>query len=400
MGYMQMKKTHDAAMVIVERVYGERPRFNYYFGGSQGGREGLMVIQRYPDDYDGIAVDVPVVSFLSLTLAPVAVRIQEKPLENWVTPAKGNAIRAEFLRQTDELDGLEDGFINNYMAARAIFDLSQGDPSRDPWRALRAPDGVDPNPDDTSAAAKLTNGQIETLELVYSKYRYATPLANGVEAFGMWLPTTDPTGSNLIRNVRYRGQEGAADDAQMYTHAGILGVTGFVMQDLAANPLDYVEGGRWNDRREEVSEWLDATDPDLSEFYRRGGKMIVTIGSNDMLASPGAQIDYYQSVLDTMGRDTVDAFARFFVIPQGGHGLSGRSADLNGAGESIPVTQIPSQYDKRGLLMAWVERNEVLDPNLVVTAGDRSLPLCSYPTYPRYVEGAVDSAASYVCADP
>ena len=35
-GYMQMKKTHDAAMVIMERVYGERPRFNYYVGMSQG----------------------------------------------------------------------------------------------------------------------------------------------------------------------------------------------------------------------------------------------------------------------------------------------------------------------------------------------------------------------------
>ena len=53
-GYMQMKKTHDAAMVIVERMYGERPRFNYYIGNSQGGREALTVAQRYPIDYDGI----------------------------------------------------------------------------------------------------------------------------------------------------------------------------------------------------------------------------------------------------------------------------------------------------------------------------------------------------------
>ena len=40
LGYMQMKKTHDAAMVLIERMYGERPRFNYYIGTSQGGREG------------------------------------------------------------------------------------------------------------------------------------------------------------------------------------------------------------------------------------------------------------------------------------------------------------------------------------------------------------------------
>ena len=41
LGYAQMKKTHDAAMVIIERAYGERPRFNYYIGTSQGGREAL-----------------------------------------------------------------------------------------------------------------------------------------------------------------------------------------------------------------------------------------------------------------------------------------------------------------------------------------------------------------------
>ena len=58
-------------------------------------------------------------------LAPELIRIQEKPLANWVTPAKVNAIRGEFMRQCDALDGLADGIINNYMACRAIFDVSR-----------------------------------------------------------------------------------------------------------------------------------------------------------------------------------------------------------------------------------------------------------------------------------
>src|SRR5208283_2256512 len=108
-------------MVIMERVYGERPRFTYYFGASQGGREALTVAQRYPADYDGIVADVPILGFSTLMLAPELIRIQEKPKTNWVTRSKVNAIRAEFLRQADKLDGLEDGIINNYMAARAIL---------------------------------------------------------------------------------------------------------------------------------------------------------------------------------------------------------------------------------------------------------------------------------------
>jgi hypothetical protein len=400
LGYLQMKKTHDAAMVIMERVYGERPRFNYYIGSSQGGREALTVAQRYPADYDGIIADVPIVSFSTLMLAPELIRIQEKPLSNWVTRAKVNAIRAEFMRQADKLDGLADGVINNYMAARALFDLSQGDPKRNPWAALRAPDGVDPDPHDTSANARLTDGQIATLKFVYSRYPFATPLANGVRSFGMWVPNTDPSGSGLIETRRYRGQEGAGDSAPLHGHLGVLGVTGFLMQNLSANPLDYVEGGPLNQRREQLSEWLDSTNPDLSAFYKRGGKMIVTIGTDDTLASPGAQLDYYQSVLDKMGRDQVDAFARFFVLPQTGHGLSGRSSGTNGDGESVAAFAIPNQFDRTALLLAWVERNEAPGKTLIVTAGGRSLPMCSYPNYPRYKGGPPESAASYESTAP
>lgn len=400
LGYMQMKKTHDAAMVVMERVYGERPRFCYYIGGSQGGREGLTVAQRYPADYDGVVADVPIVSFSSLMLAPELIRIQERSLSNWVTRSKASAVRAEFIRQADKLDGLADGVINNYMAARALFDMSQGDPKRNPWVALRAPDGVDPDPSDTSPAARLTDGQIATLQFVYSCYPFASPLANGVRSFGMWVPNTDPAGGGLIADRRFRGQEGAGENAPMHAHLGVLGVTGFLMQNLSANPLDYVEGGPLNRRREQISEWLDSTNPDLSAFYRRGGKLIVTIGTDDTLASPGAQLDYFQSVLDKMGREQVDAFARFYVLPQTGHGLSGRSAAMTGDGQAVPPFPIPNQFDRIALITAWVERNAAPGKTLVVTAGGRSLPLCSYPSYPRYKGGPPESAESYESTAP
>lgn len=397
LGYMQMKKTHDAAMVVIERAYGARPRFNYYVGGSQGGREALTVAQRYPADYDGISANVPIVGFSTLMLAPELIRIHEKPLANWVTPAKVDAIRGEFMRQCDGLDGLADGVINNYMACRAIFDVSQGARGRKPWAAKRCPNNVDPNPEDTTANACLTDGQISTLELTYSRYRFATPLAHGTRTFGMWVPNTDPSGSGLIANARFRGQEGAAPDAPMHAHLGVLGVVGFLMKDLSANPLDYVEGGRLDQRRQQLSAMLDATNPDLAAFNKRGGKMIVTIGTNDTLASPGAQLDYFQSVLDRMGRATVDRFARFFVMPQAGHGLSGTSYGVTGEGRRIPTAPIPNRYDQLGMLIQWVENGVAPAMSTTVTAGERSLPLCSYPAYPRYRSGDPAMAGAYQC---
>ncbi len=398
LGYMQLKKTHDAAMVIVQRAYGERPRFNYFFGGSQGGREALTVVQRYPADYDGVSAEVPIVSFSTLMLAPGLIRIQERRLANWVTPAKVNAIRGEFIRQCDRLDGLVDGVINNYMACREIFDVKRGAPNRRPWSAKRCPDNADPNPLDTSAAACLTDGQIATLEMVYSPYVFATPLANGVRSFGMWLPNTDPSGSGLIAPTRFRGQEGAAGDAPPHNHLGTLGVTGFLMRDLNADPLDYVEGGLRNTRRVELSAIVDSTNPDLAAFRKRGGKLIVVVGTNDTLASPGAQIAYYQSVIDRMGRAAVDSFARFFVLPQADHGLSGRSYGVDGDGRETAATPIPTAYDRVGLITDWVERGKAPGTSVTATARDRSLPMCSYPEYPKYVSGPTGEASSYTCA--
>ena len=303
---MQMKKTHDAAMVIIERIYGARPRFNYYIGTSQGGREALTVAQRYPADYDGIFANVPIVGFSTLMLAPELIRIHEKPLANWVTPAKVNAIRGEFMRQCDGLDGLADGIINNYMACRAIFDVTQGAPDRTSVGREALSEQRRSRIRRTRARnACLTDGQISTLELVYSRYRFATPLAHGAQTFGMWVPNTDPSGSGLILNTRFRGQEGAAADAAMHSHLGVLGVTGFLMKDLSANPLDYVEGGALNRRRAgALGDRSTRRIRTCRPSQKRGGKMIVTIGTNDTLASPGAQLDYYQSVLDKMGRAT------------------------------------------------------------------------------------------------
>ena len=297
------------------------------------------------------------------------------------------------MRQCDALDGRTDGVINNYMACRARFDVSQGAKDRNPWEAKRCPNNVDPNPADTTASACLTDGQISTLTLVYSPYRFATALANGVRTFGMWLPTTDPGGSGLIADVRFRGQDGAADNAPVHAHLGVLGVTGFLMGNPQANPLDYVEGGALDNRRHQLSEWLDSTNPDLSRFASRRGKLIVAIGTDDTLASPGAQLDYYQAVIDRMGRARVDEFARLFVIPQVGHGLRGNNCSVDGDGKTIPVAPNPSTFDRVQLLVDWVERGIVPGTSITVTAGDTSMPMCSYPMYPKF------SGGSFACSD-
>ena len=133
-----------------------------------------------------------------------------------------------------------------------------------------------------------------------------------------------------------------------------------------------MEGGPLNKRRVELSAIVDSTNPDLSAFQKRGGKLIVVVGTNDTLASPGAQMAYFQSVLDKMGRPAVDSFARFFVLPQTGHGLSGNTYNTDGDGKPVTVQPIPNAYDRLGLIMDWVENGKAPGKSVTVTAGERS----------------------------
>ena len=152
--------------------------------------------QRYPADYDGVAANVPIVSFSTLMLAPELIRIQEKPAANWVTPAKVNAIRGEFMRQCDKLDGLADGVINNYVACRAIFDVTQGAPNRHPWAAKRCPNNVDPESRQIRALTPVSptarsQRSSSPTRVTSSPRRSRT----ATQSFGMWVPNTDPSGA-------------------------------------------------------------------------------------------------------------------------------------------------------------------------------------------------------------
>jgi feruloyl esterase len=336
---------------------------------------------------------------------PVAIRRQEIPLANHVPQVKARAIAAEFMRQCDALDGLADGLINDYLRCREIFNVTDGKGSKSPWASRRCAEGRDPAPTDASAQACLTDGQIQTLQFIFSNQKYVATMAHGSKSFGMWAPSTEvavgglppASGNSLLSDIRFKGQEGAAADARVFSSLGSLGVTGFLLQDLAANPLTFTESKSLVARRKLLSDWFNSNNPDLSAFQRRGGKLIVAIGTNDTLASPGAQLDYYAALTKRMGRQ-LDGFARLYVLPQRGHGLSGSTYTLTGDGRTIEPQPLPSQFDRMALLQQWVEQGTAPAHSVVVTgARDSTGLMCSYPNHPRYKTGAPDQATSWQC---
>lgn len=121
-------------------------------------------------------------------------------------------------------------------------------------------------------------------------------------------------------------------------------------------------------------------------------------------------MDYYESLIDVMGQDKLDKFARMYVVPNGNHMLFGRSYSENGNGDQIEVRSIPApdRFQNIDMLINWVEDNQAPAKTLVVdqegklgTNTDvRGYLLCSYPSYQKYTGGPVDEAASYESADP
>src|SRR5262249_62361469 len=66
--YASYKKTRDAARRITLAYYDRAPEKIYFYGGSEGGREGLTMAQRFPNDYEGIVSAVPVINFVGMTV--------------------------------------------------------------------------------------------------------------------------------------------------------------------------------------------------------------------------------------------------------------------------------------------------------------------------------------------
>src|SRR5438477_2096626 len=93
MAYGAYKKTHDVGRRIAAAFYDRAPAKIYYFGGSEGGREALMMAQRFPADFDGIVSVVPVVNYTGINLVRNKLAVLQQD-GGWINPAKVKMLRA------------------------------------------------------------------------------------------------------------------------------------------------------------------------------------------------------------------------------------------------------------------------------------------------------------------
>ena len=142
-------------------------------------------------------------------------------------------------------------------------------------------------------------------------------------------------------------------------------------------------------RLADARKMLNATDPDLSLFRSRGGKLLMYFGWADTALTPYMAVDYYEKALAANGPDT-KAFFRFFTVPGMFHCRGGVGTD---------------RFDAMTAVIDWVERGVAPTSLMSSRVEDgkvvRTRPLCPYPQVARYGgSGSIDDAASFACTDP
>jgi hypothetical protein len=390
-----LKKTHDAAVAVMKLMYGKAPAVNYFAGQSQGGREALTVLWRYPQDYDGIMAQDFLAYFANLNFNPQlqgSLQVSEFG-GTWVPSTKSTALRNHVIAQCDGIDGLSDGIIQNYLGCAELFDPSL---NANVLQSLNCGG----NPETTSC---LTDGQIATLRgpAFLGPVQYDYPLMNGETSYPGWGPLE---GLSLLTSSPPILANGAS-----YTGAGAGGFLGIALvreyfcgTQTGCNVLQLFSNlNALQQQIQVLSQAVDISD-DWSQFKARGGKVIIDTSAADTISNPLAQFKLNERVVQKMGEATFDSFVRHYISPMTGHGGGGNGAT------------VPTAADLLNPMIAWAER--LVPPpdtptQMRITASGsgastvytiaQSRPLCRYPMYPRYNgSGDASQASSYTCTMP
>lgn len=390
--YASYKKTHDAAVELGKRYYQHAPKKSYYLGGSQGGREGMMMAQRYPADFDGVVSIDPVMNATALwTFQNSFGAVQSTP-GSWL----GN--KTQLLQDTvaeacDAMDGIVDKVVSNYLACKPIAQAAID--------AKRCPSGAD------EGAACFSDGQLAAIRWAYKGYTFPFALANGMTSYAGYLPGSEGLSGNWAGWVTGTAAPTPDPDntpgvGRSYLY-GSYYVRYFIARDPHFNALAY-DPADYRARVLEVSNMIDATNPDLTAFFARGGKLILREDLADKGQSPMTGLDYWNAVSAKMGRDKVDQFFAAYVAT----GLPHTSGGIAAGADNAPDYGIPGRIDLLAQLENWAEQG-IKPADSLVLANRRALPpyeviaskpLCRYPLYPKYVGAKPDGghlAENYAC---
>lgn len=366
-GHRANHVTSIAAKALINTYYGTPAKHSYFQGCSNGGREALQEAQRYPEDYDGIIAGAPAIPWTGLSVGMAWNAQAVKAVEGGIPPAKLQVLQDAVMKQCDALDGVTDGLLED--PRQCAFDPSEVQCAKD------------------DAETCLTAAQVNAVRKIYQGPKSAKTKAQlfpgfprGVEAvqWDQWITGTAskheffPT--EYFRNIVFEKPEWQFSDLDL-ERDGAIG-------------------------KAKVGSILDADNPDLGPFKKRGGKLIMFHGWADAALTPLATIQYFDDVKKKMTPQSASEFVRLYLAPGMAHCLGGPG---------------PNDMDLIHEMEQWVENGKA--PDTVIASkyatdyarllgfppGEplRTRPLCPYPKIAKWKgSGSTDQAENFDCVAP
>jgi hypothetical protein len=369
-GFRSLHVTAETAKLLARTYYGAAPTKSYFDGCSQGGRQGLTLAQRFPNDFDGIIAGSP---GLYQTGTHLARAYWMQGLNAHPFPAaKLGLLANRVYAQCDAKDGLQDGLIDD--PRRCDFN-----PARD---LPHCAEGAD-------QAGCFTADELHALERIYGDV-----MSNGKRFFPGWpvgAEIAGPNGQSAWIGQEINGPNGAGAWTS-YGYNFLRFVAAPKDATIDADPVkafSQFDIDKYSTQVEEVHQIIDANDPDLTLFRRHGGKLLMYFGWADPQLNPRMGVEYFERATDKMGDSTGDFF-RLFMVP-------GMFHCGGGVGTSVFDTATP--------LVNWVEAGQaparIEASRIVASAVVRTRPLCPYPQVARYKgSGSINESANFTCVTP
>jgi hypothetical protein len=353
--YQAVGRVAVLAKRILAQHYGRPAAHAYFMGCSTGGREGMLMAQRHPTDFDGIVVGAPAMrtQYSGIGDQWVATMLNRvAPADASGKPEAGRAfsdadrkaIVEGLLAACDGADGLRDGIVSDPIGCRF-----------DPASLVCAgekKDGCLSRAQAEALAAAFAGPRDSKGRQVYPGFPYDTGIAATGGIPGLLAGSVNPVGPPFTAtemDVDARAEAAAADPQVQLTS---------------------------------TSTWTN-----LNTFSSRGGRLIFYHGVSDPWFSALDTVDYYQRMSRANGGSSaVAGWSRLFLVPGMGH-CGGGPATLD-------------TFDMLAAIVDWVENHEA--PESIRATGrswpGRSRPLCPFPSHAQYKgTGDVEDAASFEC---
>lgn len=353
-----------AAKAIVKAFYGKEQKYTYFSGCSTGGRQGFMEAQRFPYDFDGIIAGAGPLyystsGFHLLWSAMATIDANQKPI---LQKEQVELVHRAVVNKCDAIDGFKDGIID------------------DPRKCKFDPVEIECKGSATKDC--LTPAQVESVRKIYQG-----PVNSKEQAIhiGSAFP-----GSELNWIGGFTGDDKTPPMYLEFPGDKFRYMTFF--EDPGPKwKVTQIDWDRDPARANDMGVIYSATNPDLRKFEQSGHKLLAYQGWQDEQVTPMNLVDYYETAMKTMGgKQAMDAYYRFFMVPGMNHCVGGPGA---------------SDIDYLTALENWVEKGQA--PKVLIGKhienGETkfSRPVFEYPNVARYSgKGDAKDASSWIEVTP